>query len=292
MRLFDYKSNHSIDELSIIEYFPNYNQVIYKPSDNLIDASILSLDDKIKAKELSHILIDINCQDNYVSINPINTLSTSHNFLKPKYEKIKSIVLEGFDYTLPNTIEEVLAFLEELPIGFIKDYEYGLGLQKDYRFIINAIENIPEVNNIVISSHEPTGIENNSYIININDFEFLKSNLDSITEFYRSESRNNKYIYSYNQLLFQLDEKQFPEKKIQYKKDIGIKTLSNFDLNNGSLSENDSVFFINIIENNKKTILRNKRKDIINLQMNIELANLECLILQIDNLLSVIQLSK
>jgi hypothetical protein len=71
-------------------------------------------------------LLNINVTKDYIEIHPINTLATSDDFLKPKYSSLKTIVLEGFDENFPESVEEVKHLLEELPSGFVKDFDYGL----------------------------------------------------------------------------------------------------------------------------------------------------------------------
>jgi hypothetical protein len=136
-------------ELFINEDFPNCVYIDYQPSIGRLKQAGKNVDD---IKSYRKTLLWINGQDNYLEIYPINTLPND-DFLQPKYAQIQSIVLEGFNYITPETIEEVKEeILENLPSGFIKDYDYGLGLQKDYRFIINAIENIHGINQLVISN--------------------------------------------------------------------------------------------------------------------------------------------
>lgn len=141
------QNNDHPGELFINEDFPNCVYIDYQPSIERLKQAGKNVDD---IKSYRKTLLWVNGQDNFLEIYPINTLPHD-DFLQPKYAQIQSIVLEGFNYKTPETIEEVKEILENLPSGFIKDYDYGLGLQKDYRFIINAVENIHGINQLVIS---------------------------------------------------------------------------------------------------------------------------------------------
>jgi hypothetical protein len=46
----------------------------------------------------------------------------------------------AFGIAAPVTPKEVVEILEALPSGFTKDYEFGLGLAKDYQPLISAVE--------------------------------------------------------------------------------------------------------------------------------------------------------
>lgn len=71
-----------------------------------------------------------------VTIYPTDTRAWSDDFLGPKYTKVRSIIL-------PADVEpdwDVADALEELPSGFTKDYEYGLGLARENDTIVELIE--------------------------------------------------------------------------------------------------------------------------------------------------------
>ena len=139
-------------------------------------------------------LLEISLRDSRLSILPVNTLGERSDFLKPKYHKIKRITLEGatpivtessddntsratysksftFGPTVPldshieesdivaapTSSDEIVYILESLPAAFTKDYDYGLGLAKPYRFIIDAIERLCDCSEVVISHAYQTG---------------------------------------------------------------------------------------------------------------------------------------
>lgn len=86
--------------------------------------------------------LEIGGPKHHFRIYPLNTLPTHNEFLRPKYRQINSIILEGFGFEVPTSVEDVLESLEDLPSGLIKDFEFGLGFVKDYRVIVNVIEQI------------------------------------------------------------------------------------------------------------------------------------------------------
>ena len=141
-------------------------------------------------------------------IYPINT-APNIGFLQPKYAQIECITLVGFEYGYPENLEDVENILENLPSGFVKNYDYGLWLQKDYRFIINAIEENTDIKHLTICKKEKThtdapSIFNNeevSYNLNYDEYEAIRKGIDKITHNYQSEGRIDKSIFAYNALL-------------------------------------------------------------------------------------------
>ncbi|MGE0085275.1 MAG: Shedu immune nuclease family protein [Desulfococcaceae bacterium] len=275
------------DELFIDEVCPPCVDIDYKPSKEKIDiySQKFNIDNIIN--NLRKTLLSINIQDNYITIFPLNTLPSHPDFLKEKYNRIKSITLEGFDYNLPETIEDIEAILEDMPSGFIKDYEYGLGLLKDYRFIIEAIEELPEIEHLCICKEASTRISGNIYHLNFNDYNSIRKGINRISENHQENARIDKSIFSYNSLINHLDSAKFPEKKRPYKKDTIFKYISNLEIQNSSLSESDHKAVVNIISNNKKEIFEKNKPDMLQLKEKIEIANLEWIINKYENLLSI-----
>lgn len=273
-------------DLKLTELFPNCVSIGYSPSQELLNNSSLSELDRKEALSKKHELLLINGQDDFISIYPINTLPMHSDFLKGKYDVIESITLEGFGYNTPDNIDEILELLEELPSGFVKDYEFGLGLLKDYRTIINSIEDIPSIKHLVITKINSTKLENEFYNLSFSDFETIRKGINRISSDYQSKSRIDKTIFSYNALLHQLDSSAYPERKKKYKNDVVYKLLTSTSFDESSLSKKDSNAVLNILSNNKSDIYKNTRKEAVQLQQDIELLNLSWVVDESKRLLT------
>ena len=147
--------------LEVEEVHPNFVEVYFVPPEHSLHAAHL---DSTQAKRYRAKLLDINGQHRFLTIYPISTFGDKPGFLKPKYGQVERITLDrtdiifpGFDGAVPTEPEGVLAILEELPSAFTKDYAYGLGLAKPYRFIIEAVETLTDCTEIVITSDKATG---------------------------------------------------------------------------------------------------------------------------------------
>ena len=165
-------------------------EVFYEPSREKLELSDM---DPEKAYMYRVRLLEIDNKNGHLTIMPINTRGGRSGFLKPKYTQIKRITLADgkpvisvseddssssreyfrsltFGSTKPinkNLAEEeivdapaseneIIEILESLPPTFTKNYDYGLGLAKPYRFIIDAVEEHSNCTQIVIAEQHHT----------------------------------------------------------------------------------------------------------------------------------------
>jgi hypothetical protein len=151
----------SDDRLFIEKKQPRLAVVFYQPSADKLEES-----DKYESEAhystAKRKLLEVDAQKKRLTIFPVNTLEHHSDFLKPKYAQIESIIIEEWDSKLPKSEDDVSEMLLGLPAGFIKDFSYGLGFVKDYRFIITAIEKIPKVRHLLFGSGD-SGVSGNTY---------------------------------------------------------------------------------------------------------------------------------
>jgi hypothetical protein len=272
--------------------FPVNVYVYYLPSPERLRESGKNTDDVNFYKKK---ILEIFGQDDFITIYPINTVP-NNDFMQPKYAQIESITLTGFDYGFPETIEEVEDILENLPSGFVKNYDYGLGFQKDYRFIINAIEEIKDIKHLVISKEEKTHIgafsmhnldaEKFFYTLNYNEYEIIRKGIDKISRNFQSEGRIDKSIFAYNGLLNTINPTQYPEKYRSYKRDTLFKFISANDMQQADLSAGDQKEIVSLISKNKKNLSEHQPKVLMKLHDDIELVTLENLIEKFEEMLN------
>ncbi|MCK9532930.1 MAG: hypothetical protein M0R77_20860 [Gammaproteobacteria bacterium] len=213
----------------------------------------------------------INLKSDKFEIFPIVTFPDHVDYLEAKYSNIKSITLDGFNINKAKTIEDFEDILNDMPTGFIKNYEYGLGLQKDYRFIIDTISKINNITNLVISKSLNTQIKDSSFILNYSDYEKIRKGINAITRKYQQDILNDKIIYSHNSLLYPINPDVYPEKFRPYKKDTIFKMVSNnFEKD---ISQKDRKSIVKLIRQNKTTIYQNEKEEILNFINEIELIN-------------------
>ena len=137
--------------LELEEVHPNFVRVNFVPPErSLLEAGLDPTQGGHRAK-----LLEVNGQEKMLTIYPISTFGDRSDFLKPKYGQINRITLEdtdivsGVGWNAKTTSDDLLDVLESLPSAFTKDFAYGLGLAKPYRFIIDAVEQLSSCTEMV-----------------------------------------------------------------------------------------------------------------------------------------------
>ena len=268
-------------ELVIEEVFPNCVEVFYVPPRDKLKQS--GLDPNTADAHRVKLLL-INGQDQFVTIFPINTLGGHDDFLKPKHDKIERLTLSGigfgpfgFEAKLSMTSDDVMDLLETLPSGFTKDFDYGLGLAKDYWFIVDAVEQLSNCSEIVISSKEETKVDpgRGIFFLSEADFERLRKALNSITNNAQTAARSVKAATAHNILADKIgvaptpvQAGRHPVRKLITAAAQGEEVLA--------ASEQDAV--LGVITRNTKVIAEAEPEKLAKLQSEIELVTLELLI--------------
>jgi hypothetical protein len=261
--------------IEIEEVFPNCTEVFFLPTQAELE---MAGKGEEKPSQYRKSIATFSGQDGFISVNPIITLPTHPNYLKPKYDKIESIDVEiDFD-SAPYTKGEVVDCLQLLPAGFVKDIRYGLGLIKDYRFIISAIEEQTKFSNICLGK-EVT--EHNSELeffhLNRNDFDLMRRNCDRITRRARRAAQITKTAAIYNQLADRLgnEQKTLPTDNDAISKMLRLK-----------LSDTDKQAAMSLVTEDKSAVNKTDSVTLTKLKNDIELVSLERLIASYEELLT------
>jgi len=273
------------DRLFLDATAPNFVTVTYQPSPSKLKESkeYAAPKEHEKAKRK---LLEIGGPNHYLSIYPLNTLPTHPEFLQPKYKQIQGITLEGFDLEIPESVGAVRDLLDQLPSGFVKDFAYGLGLVKDYRFIIAAIEKIPQITHLVISWENETGISEEFYTLSFKDYDSIRRGINRITSRQQNDGGKDKWILAHNSLLTSLDPKNFPEQTRPYKKDTIFKLISSDSKEPIPLSMADQNATIRLVDQHKKEMAQKAPQQLLQLRNDIELITLEVLIVKYEEMLA------
>ena len=158
-------------------------EIFYVPSKDRLEGSSL---ESGGADEPRVRLLCIDGSKQTMTVFPINTFPSAANpssFLKPKYSQVKAITIadwkdfesdvgeiilgdEGVpavgDSPLLDDETRVMMVLECLPSCFVKNYDYGLGFTKAFRFIVYAVEELTDCAEIVIANGHQTGVDEES----------------------------------------------------------------------------------------------------------------------------------
>ncbi len=271
--------------LSFEEEHPGFNGVYFAPSKESLALAGLDTRNPEKFKKL---ILHVDCTNSFISIYPINTLPTNDGFLKQKYNALEAITLEGFDYGYAENEDEVMEILEALPSAFVKDYNYGLGFRKDYRFIFNILEEL-NVQHLVISKKDNTAIHKECAVCTVkySDFEQIRKAIDRITRESRAVSNEVKKISAHNFLAFFLnDETKYPQKDIRKQSSTLARLIAKSSpVLPVHLSTNEQREAIDLVRSNKEKMAKDQPAALVKLRNDIELVTLKQLIKTYEEML-------
>lgn len=109
-------------------------------------------------------------------IFPTNTLPGHKDFLKSKHSQIKKIVLpiDADEYT------DLADTLFELPSGFTKDPEYGLGLARECEPIVSFIERNTNCTTIELVHGSEATVRDRTFLLPLSELERLRAQMNRI----------------------------------------------------------------------------------------------------------------
>jgi hypothetical protein len=230
-------------------------------------------------------LLSVDATKSLLSIYPVGTFLSSR-FLKPKYPQIREIALEGVDVRLPANEAEVRGLLrEQLPSGFIRDPDFGLGIEKEFGSIITSIEKLDGVTSLVLTNQRETGRDKSIFFLTFDDFEDIRLAMARITRRYQAEGRADRAILAHNEILTKLDPAKFPEASRPYKPDTVFKLLSG-GRRAPRLSAADHNQIIKTLDNSSSEALARMPAQLFALGETVERVSLEVLINRFEGLLA------
>lgn len=274
--------------LEVKEYHPNFVGVYFIPPRASMVAAGLNPE---QAREYKTKILEIHGQYKFLTIYPISTFGDKPNFLQPKYQKIKCITLDDVDaicgYSgndVPETVDGILEILENLPSAFTKDYAYGLGFAKPYRFIVEAVERLSDVARIVITKQHPTGpdTDGTGFYLSWSDFEQMRKEMNNIDRLSQLAVRSVKATAAHNILAGQLGvPKEIPSTgRHPYRKLFTAVTQGLSEL-----PREDQNAVISTLTNYAPQIAKEQPNKFLKLRSDIDLVTLETLIARYEGML-------
>ncbi|AZU14303.1 hypothetical protein AC611_16810 [Xanthomonas phaseoli pv. phaseoli] len=188
----------------------------------------------IPSKEVRHLLIDdvpetliaLVMEDDIV-MYPVNVNPTKADFLKPKYDQINQIVLDGCgpNFPLPEDRYSFDELLESLPVGFSRKAIYGLGLKWEYRLIPAELAKVAGINTINMSPGNHAVMDSGSYELGYARFDALRRGLDGITRRAQQSALDERICVTHNELLSSIDATLYPVRQPRVKAGTIVKIV-------------------------------------------------------------------
>ena len=254
-------------------------KIFYTPEDHEFHEEIVNPADR-KTENIK--ILEVNSPNRSLTIFPIDMREKAST--APKYHQIKRITLAEKSLRLQVSEDspflehdDIIEILEELPKMFTKNPDHGLGLAQNYRFIVDAVEELSDCVEIVISKSTPTGIDLDGKIFNISatDLERARKALNKITRIGQTAARSVKNVTVYNMLAKTLG---IGEKPVKIGRDPLRKLITAVIKGEEPLTEDYQAEILSIITQHTKSLVEEKPASLMKLKSNIELVTLERLI--------------
>lgn len=219
---------------------------------------------------------------------PLNVRSERTDYLTPKYDTLKSIVIAPWTHQpivdLPANQAEVEDLLHNLPDGFSKDFRFGLGLLWEYRSICTTIASIPNIEHLIVHAG-PTKIEGRSYELNFSEFKQLRRDIKLISGRNSRRGTVEKHDAVYHRLLHKIAPAKYPAITRRFQ-DGALAEALHGRRGRATLTANDQRAAVTLVEDNLASLAKNQPHRIMALKAEIEAVTLQHLIAEFDDMLT------
>lgn len=233
----------------------------------------------------------LNVQPETLTIWPLNVRPDKADYLMPKYDAIERIVLSRHvrrPYQLPESEDDVVELLDGLPEGFSKQFQFGLGLHWENRFICEAIASIPGISILCIhggNGDQDAVIDTPFYILGLRRFHEIRKELARIAARHQRVARTDKDVFTYQKLLHAADADRFPRKISKIKPDA-IADMTNVGGARASLSKRDQRAAVRLVNENAEDLAKAEPQALMSLKTDIERVTLKELISKMEDMLT------
>jgi len=206
------------------------------------------------------------CPDR-LTIWPLNIREDRDDYLQPKYGTLERIVVARpviEPYILPETTDDVVGLLEQLPDGFAKDFRFGLGLLWEYRQICETAASLENVSILIVHKGNDAKIDSPFFILGIRRFHELRKEL-------------NRIAHVYQTLLHAADSAQFPALKKSVRPDA-LTEMTDGGRQHVTLSKRDRRAAVRMVQDNIEALAESEPRSLLALKNDIELITLNQLI--------------
>ncbi|MGW6375008.1 Shedu immune nuclease family protein [Rhodococcus sp. NPDC055112] len=214
-------------------------------------------------------------------IFPINTLRDREGYLLPKYPKIHTLTLIVEERDVDD-LDFYSVLDEELPRGFIKDYAYGLGLQKDCNRLVRLIEKHTKCDEISFMGGADVAVDGKALRLGLDRFDALWSEIQRINGRGHDAAARVKDAFVHNDLAstIQLEPVEFslgrhPVSRVLTKAAHGVEELT----------EQEQDALIGAVASESAALAQTRPEKFLKLHRDVELVNLDRLILSYEDAL-------
>lgn len=226
-----------------------------------------------------------------ICIFPIHQRGGKTDYGTYKHGPIEQIILarpKAHPYSVPINRDELEGLLSSLPSGFAKDWQIGLGLLWEYRFVIESIADIGGINTIVIHGEDGSDdakIVGSVYYLGIDRYLELKRSIDRLSQRHQRETRADKQLVCYTGLVHAADPIRNPERLKKLPANV-LTDLIKLGRGRSKLSRADQKSAVHLVKENAEVIVKQAPQILLELKADIERVTLGELIERYIKLMS------
>ncbi|HAT6342692.1 TPA: DUF4263 domain-containing protein [Aeromonas hydrophila] len=229
--------------------------------------------------------------EDQISILPVQQRGDHPDYGQPLYGNIEELWIAPYThgpYDLPTSIEELDELLESLPVGFYKNWRYGLGLRWEFRSIITTISDIPGVSIVYFhASQQSQGTDHIKppvYLLGMNSYHQLRQEITRATTRHQRAARKEKIAICHNRLLHRVAPQQFDVKHLSLPQDA-LANLSASSRGQITLTKRDQRAAVSLVRGHASALVKSEPAALLQLKQDIELVTLRELIGRCSELL-------
>jgi hypothetical protein len=218
-------------------------------------------------------LVEASPSTGRLTMYPTDTRPWSDDFLGLKYSTIEKIVLPA---EVDDEYWDVHDALENLPSGFTKDIEYGLGLAHEHDWLVGLIEEHTTCTEIrFVQGSQPPAVEEESFTIGLGWFSAIVGELRRIKSRGADASLRVRRAYGHNALAEYLGIDPVP---YAYGRHADSRFIAGTALEREEVTEEVAASLAEAVSANAAEAARVAPARMVALQRDVEVANLDHLI--------------
>lgn len=245
-------------------------------------------EDAIDESQWVHIM---SITEDLISIRPVQQRGGHRDYGQPLYGNIEELWIASYTsgpYELPTSVDELDDLFESLPVGFYKNWRYGLGLRWEFRSIITTISDMPGIT--IVCFHAPQHRQDTDlvnppvYLLGMNTYHQLRREINSATARHQRAARKEKAAICHNRLLHQVAPQQFDAKRLSLPQDA-LANLSASSRGQVTLTKRDQRAAVALVRGHASVLVKSEPEALLQLKQDIELVTLRELIDRCSELL-------
>lgn len=256
-------------------------QVHVTPADQMLKSGGLDLS-KVRPKPIHMMTIDE--KRGRFSVHPYFTRPTPTGAFDRKYKKIATF---SFDITAQTwkrgsrvSEDTVYSLLNSMPSGMVFDPNFGLGLKREFRFVIKAIEELSKLSTVYIGRREPADDE---FFIRAADFKFLIGEIVRIDSRARAANIEVKSTTTYN---FLAETEGRPPRKYKLGRHEIRKLITKFVKDTNFAEDDIKEEHVSIVSKTARRIAKHNLSASVEIVSKIQTSRLEAAISQYEDYLT------